>query len=98
MQVVINIQQFGTFSISKAAIEYIQKKIKLKKDKQAIGCYAFDNDRANPLLVEAVKKLKNEAHGPYSVLKIVEIPDDVEWRVDAINGKEVIREKHRMWS
>lgn len=97
MQVVINTQQFGTFSISKKAIEYIQKKIKLKKDKQAIGCYAFDDDRANPLLVEAVKKLKNEAHGPYSVLKIVEIPDDIEWQITAVNGVEIIREKHRIW-
>lgn len=97
MQVVINIQQFGTFSISKAAIEYIQKKIKSKKDKQSIGCYAFDNDRANPLLVEAVKKLKNEAHGPYSVLKVVEIPDDIEWQIFASNGQEWIAEKHRTW-
>jgi hypothetical protein len=97
MLVVINIQQFGTFSISKAAIEYIRKKIKLKKDKQAIGCYAFDNDRANPLLVEAVKKLKNEAYGPYSVLKIVEIPDDIEWQIFASNGQEWIAEKHRTW-
>jgi hypothetical protein len=97
MQVVINIQQFGTFSISKKAIEYIQKKIKLKKDKQAIGCYAFDNDRANPLLVEAVKKLKNEAHGAYSILKVVEIPDDIEWKIFASNGEEWIAEKHRTW-
>jgi hypothetical protein len=97
MQVVINIQQFGTFSISKKAIEYIQKKIKLKKDKQYIGCYAFDCDRSNPLLIEAVKKLKNEAHGPYSILKIVEIPDDIEWQVFASNGEEWIAEKHRTW-
>jgi hypothetical protein len=98
MQVVINTQQFGTFSISKKAIEYIQKKIKLKKDKQAIGCYAFDCDRSNPLLIEAVKKLKNEAHGPYCILKIVEIPDDIEWQVFAVNGEETIREKHRFWN
>jgi hypothetical protein len=98
MQVVINTQQFGTFSISNKAIEYIQKKIKLKKDKQSIGCYAFDCDRSNPLLIEAVKKLKNEAHGAYSVLKIVEIPDDIEWEITAVNGVEIIREKHRIWS
>jgi len=97
MQVVINTQQFGTFSISKKAIEYIQKKIKLKKDKQSISCYAFDCDRSNPLLIEAIKKLKNEAYGPYSVLKIVEIPDDIEWQITAVNGVEIIREKHRIW-
>jgi len=69
MQVVINTQQFGTFSISKKAIEYIQKKIKLKKDKQYIGCYAFDCDRSNPLVIEAIKKLKNEAYGPLFNIK-----------------------------
>jgi hypothetical protein len=97
MQVVINTKQFGTFSISKKAIEYIQKKIKLKKDKQSISCYAFDCDRSNPLLIEAVKKFKNEANGLYCELKIVEIPDDIEWQVFAVNGVEVIREKHRVW-
>ena len=97
MQVVINIQQFGTFSISKKAIEFIQKKIKNKKDKKSIGCYAFDNDRSNPLLIEAVKKLQNESYGPYSILKIVEIPDNIEWQVFAINGEEWIAEKHRTW-
>jgi hypothetical protein len=46
-----------------------------------------------------VQKLGAKANGLlYTTLKIVEIPDDVEWRVDAINGKEVIREKHRIWS
>jgi hypothetical protein len=48
-------------------------------------------------LIEAVKKLKNEAHGPYSILKIVEIPDDIEWQVFASNGEEWIAEKHRTW-
>ena len=97
MQVVINIQQFGTFSISKEAIEYIQKKIKNKKDKKSIGCYAFDNDRSNPLLVEAVKKLQNESYGPYSILKIVEIPNDIEWGISGCSGQEWVVEKHRTW-
>jgi hypothetical protein len=97
MQVVINVQEFGNFSISKKAIEYIKKKIKNKEDKNSLGCYSFDNDRANPLLIDAVKKLKKEANGIYSDLKIVEIPDDVEWQIFAVNGEEIIREKHRFW-
>ena len=97
MQVVIN-TSYSNFAISPDAISLIQKKIKNPKAKSQINAYAFDNDRSNPLLVEAVQKLGAKANGLYTTLKIVEIPDDVEWRVDAINGKEVIREKHRMWS
>jgi hypothetical protein len=97
MQVVIN-TSYSNFAISADAISLIQKKIKNPKAKSQINAYAFDNDRSNPLLVEVVQKLGAKANGLYTTLKIVEIPDDVEWRVDAINGKEVIREKHRIWS
>jgi aminopeptidase N len=97
MQVVIN-TSYSNFAISPDAISLIRKKIKNSKAKSQINAYAFDNDRSHPLLVEAVQKLGAKANGLYTTLKIVEIPDDVEWRVDAINGKEVIREKHRMWS
>jgi len=97
MQVVIN-TSYSNFAISADAISLIQKKIKNPKAKSQINAYAFHNDRSNPLLVETVQKLGAKANGLYTTLKIVEIPDDVEWRVDAINGKEVIREKHRIWS
>jgi hypothetical protein len=97
MQGVIN-TSYSNFAISADAISLIQKKIKNPKAKSQINAYSFDNDRSNPLLVEAVQKLGAKANSLYTTLKIVEIPDDVEWRVDAINGKEVIREKHRIWS
>ena len=96
MQVVIN-TSYSNFAISRDAILLIQKKIKNPKAKSQINAYAFDNDRSNPLLVEAVQKLGAKANGLYTTLKSVEIPDDVEWRVDAVNGKEIIREKHRIW-
>ena len=96
MQVVIN-TSYSNFAISADAISLIQKKIKNPKAKSQINAYAFDSDRSNPLLVEAVQKLGAKANGLYATLKIVEIPDDVEWRVDAVNGKEIIREKHRIW-
>lgn len=97
MQVVINTKYFGSFSISKKAIEHIRKKIKNKKDKKSIGYFSFDNDRSNPLLVDAVFKLKEKANGLYSELKIVEIPDDVAWQITATDGVEIIREEHRIW-
>jgi len=36
-------------------------------------------------------------NGSYSRLKIVEVPDDVEWEVDEYDGNEWVAEKHRTW-
>lgn len=98
MLVVINTKQFGSFSISQKAIEFIKKKVKGKENKNSIFTYSFDQDRSNHLLVEAVSKLKDKANGLYSELKIVEIPDDIEWQIFSVNGQETIREKHRFWN
>ena len=95
MQVVINLN--GTFSISQQAIEFIRKKIKIKDDRKTIGPYSFDNDRSNYLLIEAVNKLKKKANGIDADLKIVEIPDDIEWAIHGCSGREWIAEKHRTW-
>ena len=54
-------------------------------------------DRSCPILVAVVEKLGEEANSKYSQLKIVEIPDDVEWEIDEYDGVEIIVEKHRSW-
>lgn len=95
MQVVINLN--GTFSISQEAIEFIRKKIKNKDDRKTIGPYSFDNDRSNYLLIAAINKLKKKANGIDADLKIVEIPDDIEWAIHGCSGREWIAEKHRTW-
>lgn len=57
-----------------------------------------DEDRANPLLVQVVEKLGLEAWGKYSELRVVEIPDGVEFEIAEYDGLEHIAEKHRKWS
>jgi len=56
-----------------------------------------DNNRNHPLLVECVETLGNMSHGGYSDLKVVEIPDNVEWIIQEYDGYEHIAEKHRTW-
>jgi len=56
-----------------------------------LGC------RSEPLLVECVKALKEKANGDHAKLKIVEIPDDVEYTIEEYDGQEHIAEKHRTW-
>ena len=54
--------------------------------------------RDDPLLVKVVKELKEAANGRCAELKVVEIPDDVDWRVEEYDGVEWVAEKHRTWS
>ena len=53
--------------------------------------------RDDPTLVSVVEELGPEASGSYSELKVVEIPDDVDWKIVEHDGKEHVAEKHRTW-
>ncbi|MED4883131.1 hypothetical protein [Bacillus smithii] len=67
--------------------------------------FPFDNlvssgdiKRNDPDLIAVVEELGEEANTEYSMLKIVEIPDDVEWIIeDDGSGHEWVAEKHRTW-
>lgn len=54
--------------------------------------------RANPLVVQTVEELGNAASDRFAKLKVVEIPDGIEWEIDEYDGIESIHEKHRSWS
>jgi hypothetical protein len=45
-----------------------------------------------------VEELGEAANGSYARLKVVEIPDDVEWTIKEYDGDEWIAEKHRTWN
>jgi hypothetical protein len=55
--------------------------------------------RSNPLVIRVVEELGIEANDEHSKLKIVEIPDNVEYVIcEDDTGEEWIAEKHRTWS
>ena len=54
--------------------------------------------RDDPHLVEAVELLGAASAGSFADLKVVEIPDDVEWNIQEYDGLEWIAEKHRTWN
>ena len=69
---------------------------------QDLGMPASDWDvmpyRANPQLAAVVEKLGvRRATADGLSLKIVEIPDDVEWAVYDFDGREEVHEVHRVW-
>ena len=62
-------------------------------------CYEGDIERNDPDLIRAIEIVgTEEASGKYASLKIVEIPDDVEWQIEEYDGSEWIAEKHRIWN
>lgn len=91
MKVVIN-ADFGGFSLSKEAFDFLS----ISFDRYGYK-YADKEMRDNPKLVECVEKLGEKANGLCAKLKVVEIPDDVEWELYEYDGFESIHEKHRVW-
>ena len=54
--------------------------------------------RTDLLLIQVVEELGKEANGSYSELKVIEIPDGIEYEIEEYDGNEYIAEKHRTWS
>jgi hypothetical protein len=54
--------------------------------------------RNDPLLVRVVEELGDDASGKHADLKVVIIPDGVEWTIEEYDGNEHISEKHRTWA
>ena len=54
--------------------------------------------RADPLLVRCVEELGAKASGKHAALKVVTIPDDVQYTIEEYDGSEHIAEKHRTWA
>ena len=55
----------------------------------------LDDKRDHPLLIKAVKQLKNKANGACADLKIVKIPADIEYTIEEYDGNEHIAEVHQ---
>lgn len=55
-------------------------------------------DRTDSVLIQVIEELGTDvASSDLAALKIVEIPDGVEWKLDEYDGQEWIAEVHRTW-
>lgn len=54
-------------------------------------------NRTHPLLIKVVKKLGKKVNGRCADLKIIEIPNNVEFTIEEYDGIEHIAEKHKTW-
>ena len=56
-----------------------------------------DIERTDPDLIAVVEKLGEEADGSCAELKVVEIPDNIEWTIEEYDGQEWVAEVHETW-
>ena len=91
MKIVIN-TCYGGFGLSKEALALFNER------SGTVVTYDIEIKRDNPILVEIVEQLGESANTRFSQLKVVEIPDDVEWGIEEYDGDEYIAEKHRTWN
>ena len=101
-KVVINVC-YGGFGLSQEAQDmYCAQKGIDPGEWNSYGFYEnfheYDLERDDPVLVDVVERLGEQACGNYSSLKIVEIPEDVKWMVEEYDGAEWVAEVHRTWS
>lgn len=93
MKVVIN-RCYGIFGLSEEAYNYLG----LEWDGRGINYYCSDEERADPKLVACVETLGSEkASGKLAELKVVEIPDNVDWEISDCDGMETVEEVHNSW-
>jgi len=69
-----------------------------KRDEEESTYFLEDNiERTDSLLVRVIEELGEKASAKYAKLKIIEIPDNIEWIIEEYDGLEWIAEKHRTW-
>ena len=93
MKIVIN-RSFGGFSLTDSALD----EYKNRKNITDPNFYYYDIPRECPVLVAMVEEQGTAINGDFSDLKIVEIPDDVNWFIEQYDGLEHVAERHRTWS
>ena len=98
MKIAIN-TCYGGFGISDQAFERLLTRKGIAFDNEHyLSKYQFNEDRADPDLIAVIEEMAKDAEGWAADIKIVEIPDDVEWQISEYDGMEWVAEKHRTWS
>lgn len=56
------------------------------------------DNRTDPLLIEVVEQLGDAANGDCAKLKVIEIPDGIEYEIQEYHGVESVHQVHSSWS
>jgi len=98
MKVVIN-SRHGGFSLSQEAVFLYETLMGKLFDQYSMPLGMYDPEfRSDPLLIKTIEILGEESSsGEFATLKIIEIPDNIDWQIEEYDGLEWIAEKHRVW-
>ena len=70
-----------------------------RKVLEGMVVWGFDIKRDDPLLIRAIEETgEKESSDCLGAIKVVEIPDDVDWEIKEYDGAEWVAERHRTWS
>ena len=67
------------------------------EDYEKYCLYLKDEHREDPILIEVVEELGEKASERFGNLKVVEIPDDLEYVIDEYDGIETLHQKVEEW-
>ena len=85
---------FGGFGLSEESLE----EYKSRKGITDENFFERIIPRDCPVLVAMVEEGGTDVDGIYSELKVVEIPENVNWYIEEYDGMEHVAERHRTWS
>jgi hypothetical protein len=112
-KVVIN-TSFGDFCVSHAAFRYLREQgqrealkeedlgahwpVASRPDEPSLNRFGALIPRDDRHLVQAVETMGVGANGHAASLKVVEIPKEIDWLIEKIDGVERVSEAHRTWA
>ena len=67
------------------------------EDYEKYCLYLRDEHREDPILIEVIEELGEKANGRFGNLKIVEIPDDLDYVIDEYDGIETLHQRVQEW-
>ena len=88
----------ATFDNPRICLHYSTKPASNEKELNDNYFSERDIERTDKILIQVIKELGEEANSRHAKLKIVYIPDGIDYEIDEYDGIETIREKHRTWS
>lgn len=90
MEIVIN-NCYGGFGLSKEALDEYCKRT--NRD----DVYESQIPRDDEVLIQLVREMGKAVNSRVSELKIVDIPDGINWQIEEYDGMEWVAETHRTW-
>jgi len=67
------------------------------EDYEKYNLYLDEDHREDPILIEVIEELGEKANGRCGKLKIVEIPDDLDYVIDKYDGIETLHQRVQEW-